>query len=158
MQAKAHEGPSKDRSKSPPATGRGASRKKPTWRRAFDVIERPVSRSLEGAIQTSHFAGILSLGLTVDRLALGKLEEYSGWLLHRINIPAASDIKSMLRLLNRIDGRLEHTAAILQKLEDEAADVQLANLNGRSPTGRAPGLAESNLKMASKGSHAQHPE
>ena len=71
---------------------------KPAWRRAFDAVERPLARRLEGAVQTSHFAEALALGLAVDRTASTAAAHLSSWLLHRVNLPAASDIKTLLTL------------------------------------------------------------
>jgi hypothetical protein len=90
---------------------------KPTWRRAFDAVERPLARRLEGAVQTSHFADALALGLAVDRTASAAAAHLSSWVLHRVNLPAASDIKTLLTLLHRLEGRLEHTAASVERLE-----------------------------------------
>jgi hypothetical protein len=97
--------------------GRGS---KPTWRRAFDAVERPLARRLEGAVQTSHFADALALGLAVDRRASTAAAHLSSWVLHRVNLPAASDIKTLLTLLHRLEGQLEHTAASVERLEIQA--------------------------------------
>ena len=65
---------------------------KPLWRRAFDAVERPTAGRLERAVQTEVFADALArfVGL---RSAVGRrAERASRRALHRLNLPAASDV------------------------------------------------------------------
>jgi hypothetical protein len=116
--------------------GRDRGRKS-RWRRTFDAVERPIARRLEGAVQSSHFADALALGLAVDRTASKTAANLSSWVLHRVNLPAASDIKALLTLLHRLEGQMEHTAASVERLELQATVEPSGGPSPPSKLGRA---------------------
>ena len=65
---------------------------KPWWRRAYDVVERPIGVRLEAAVQTEMFADAAGL-LVRTQAQVGRLvERTTRHALHRVNLPAASDV------------------------------------------------------------------
>jgi hypothetical protein len=90
---------------------------RPLWRRAFDGVERPVAGRLEQAVQTERFADLAGLALRT-RAELDRLvERTSRRALHRVNMPAASDVvrlreqvASLERSVRRLDDAVRRPA------------------------------------------------
>jgi hypothetical protein len=85
---------------------------KPLWRRTFDAVERPAGQRLERAVQTEQFADAVGAVLRL-RAGLGhRVERASRRALHRVNLPAASDVAGLREQLAGLD-------RAVRRLEDE---------------------------------------
>jgi hypothetical protein len=100
----------------------------PAWRRAFDTIERPAARNLEALIQTQQFAEALALAVAVRGHVASRLERMSRRALHRLNLPAASDIKRLLTEIHELDRRwAQDVAVILERVEKSTFEARHAS-------------------------------
>jgi chromosome segregation ATPase len=79
---------------------------KPTWRKAFDAVERPVGSKLEQVVQTDEFAALLSFTTQAQAEAKRQLERLTRRALHAVNMPAGSDIKRLHDQIAGLDRRL----------------------------------------------------
>jgi hypothetical protein len=84
---------------------------RPTWRQAFDALERRAAGPLENAVATGAFADVLTLAVKVRGRVRTEMERQSRRVLHACNLPAASDIAR----LNRRIGALERHIVELDK-------------------------------------------
>ena len=86
---------------------------KPLWRRTYDAVERPVGSRLEVAVQTEQFADVAGL-LVRTRAELGRrVERTTRRALHRVNLPAASDVARLREQVTALDRSV-------RRLEDDA--------------------------------------
>jgi hypothetical protein len=76
---------------------------KPLWRRAYDAVERPLGSRLEVAVQTEQFADVAAL-LVRSRAEVGRVvERTTRRALHRVNLPAASDVARLREQVLALD-------------------------------------------------------
>ena len=84
---------------------------KPLWRSAFDAVERPVGNRLEQLVQTGTFADVAGLVIRT-RAELGRrVERASRHALHRVNLPAASDVAELRRQVASLERSLRERDA-----------------------------------------------
>jgi hypothetical protein len=90
---------------------------KPTWRRAFDRVERPVGAALEDVARSPRF--VQALGLTTRARAgvRGELERQTRRLWHAANLPAGSDVAHLRRPLAALDHELRQVRHALEEAE-----------------------------------------
>lgn len=108
---------------------------KPTWRKVFDAVEKPVGRRLEAVVQTDEFAGVLSFTAQAQAEAKRRLERLTRRALHAANMPAGSDMKRLHDQIAGLDRRLRS-----MQDELEAARLQNARLEADrrgKPSGKA---------------------
>lgn len=75
----------------------------PTWRRAFDRVERVLGEPLEGAVASPQFVDVMAIGIKVRRGATGAVSGVvrgvAGVVLRTVNIPTREDVQRMNRNL-----------------------------------------------------------
>jgi hypothetical protein len=75
----------------------------PTWRRAFDKIERLLGEPLEGAVASQQFVDVMAVGMKARRTATGAVSGVvrgvAGVVLRTVNIPTRDDVQRMNRNL-----------------------------------------------------------
>jgi hypothetical protein len=102
----------------------------PVWRQGFDAVEHELSPRLEAVVRSEEFAVAVGLAARVQRTIEGELSRTTRRILHRLNLPAGSDVT---RILNEI-GQLRLQIRDLQADLDEAR----AELARRAAADAAP--------------------
>ena len=93
----------------------------PVWRQQFDAVERQVSPRLEGLVRSEGFAVAVGLAARVQRTVEDQLSRTSKRVLHRLNLPAGSDVTRLLKEIGQL--RLQVRALQSQLDELRPADV-----------------------------------
>ena len=88
----------------------------PTWRQGFDALEKQLSPRLEALVQSEQFAVAVGLLARVQRAVEGEMARATRRVLHRLNLPAGTDVS---RILNEI-GQLRVQVRELSSELDEA--------------------------------------
>jgi hypothetical protein len=113
------------------------SSSQPTWRRVFDRVERTVGKPLEDAVGSSRYVDVMLTGMKVQRAiggAVGRaVERRIGGLLHAINLPTRTDVRSLSRQLTVLTGEVRMLAATAAEIRD---------LSDREEPAEQPGDAE----------------
>jgi len=102
----------------------------PSWRQGFDALEKQLSPRLESVVQSEQFAVAVGLAARVQRAVEGEMARTTRRVLHRLNLPAGTDVS---RILNEI-GQLRVQVRELSTELDEAR----AELASRPPAAVAP--------------------
>jgi hypothetical protein len=102
----------------------------PSWRQGFDALEEQLSPRLESVVQSEQFAVAVGLAARVQRAVEGEMARTTRRVLHRLNLPAGTDVS---RILNEI-GQLRVQVRELSTELDEAR----AELASRPPAAVAP--------------------
>jgi len=90
----------------------------PTWRRAFDTVERGVGIPLEGLVRSDRFFDAITL-VTRSRSEVNRqLERVSRRALHLLNIPTATDVRRLSDQVARMDRRVIAMRKDLSEDED----------------------------------------
>ena len=97
----------------------------PSWRQGFDALEQQLSPRLEALVQSEQFAVAVGLAARVQRAVEGEMARATRRVLHRLNLPAGTDVS---RILNEL-GQLRVQVRELSSELDEAR----AELAGRPP-------------------------
>src|SRR5215212_10122094 len=90
---------------------------KPTWRRAFDRVERPVGAALEDVARSPRFAQALGLTTRARAGVQHELERQTRRLWHAANLPAGSDVARLRRQLAALDRELRGLRRALEQAE-----------------------------------------
>ena len=88
----------------------------PAWRQGFDAVERQRRPALESVVQSEQFAVAVGLAARVQRAVEGEMARTTRRVLHRLNLPAGTDVS---RILNEI-GQLRVQVRELSTELDEA--------------------------------------
>jgi hypothetical protein len=108
---------------------------RPAWRQSFDAVERELSPRLEAMVRSEQFAVAVGLAARVQRGMEHELARTTRRVLHRLNLPAGTDVT---RILNEI-GQLRIQVRDLQAELDEArAELAVRPVEGGDG---APGAA-----------------
>lgn len=91
----------------------------PAWRQAYDRLEREVAPRLEELLRSEQFAVAVGLVSRVQRSMEAEAGKSTRRVLHRLNLPAGSDV---VRILNEI-GQLRRQ---VHELQIELVDTQRA--------------------------------
>jgi hypothetical protein len=106
----------------------------PVWRQGFDAVEHELSPRLEAVVRSEEFAVAVGLAARVQRTIEGELSRATRRILHRLNLPAGSDV---LRLQIRdLQADLDEARAELaRRAAAEAAPPPRRPAAGRKATG-----------------------
>jgi len=82
----------------------------PTWRRAFDRVERTVGGPLEDAVASRRYVDVVVVGLKVQ-LALNRkvrrtIDRGFGAVLHLANVPTRADVRRVSKQLTVLTGEV----------------------------------------------------
>src|SRR5215204_5150236 len=92
----------------------------PSWRQGFDAVERQISPRLEAVVQSEPFAIAVGLAARVQRAVEGGLARSTRRVLHRLNLPAGTDVS---RILNEIGQLRVQVRALTDELEEARAQL-----------------------------------
>lgn len=113
----------------------------PTWRQGFDALEQQLSPRLEALLRSEQFAVAVGLAARVQRTVEGELSKTTRRVLHRLNLPAGSDVS---RILNEIGQLRVQVRALSAELDDARAELasrppaDVAPIRRSAATKRAP--------------------
>lgn len=66
-------------------------------KQVFDAVDRTVTPQLEAITRSRGFADLLSVAVRVRHDVVRRARRASGWALHTVNLPTASDISRLRR-------------------------------------------------------------
>jgi hypothetical protein len=84
---------------------------KPSWRKAFDVVERRVAGPVESGVRTDAFNDAMAVVYRTRREFQRGIEWQLRRVLHLANLPAATDVK---RVSEQV-AALHHDLRVLQR-------------------------------------------
>ena len=88
---------------------------KPLWRRGVEAVDRVAAPVLEGAVKHDAFSlGLSVLGRT-RRAVHRRTERMSRRLLHRLNLPTATDVNRLLVQIAAVENRQRIMSAQLEE-------------------------------------------
>src|SRR5829696_530757 len=92
----------------------------PSWRQGFDALEKQLSPRLESLLQSEQFAVAVGLATRVQRAVEGEMARTTRRVLHRLNLPAGTDVS---RILNEIGQLRVQVRALTDELEEARAQL-----------------------------------
>ncbi len=92
----------------------------PSWRQGFDAVEKQLSPRLEGLVQSEQFAVAVGLAARAQRAVEGELARTTRRVLHRLNLPAGTDVS---RILNEIGQLRVQVRELSAELDDARAQL-----------------------------------
>ena len=98
----------------------------PTWRQGFDAVERQVSPRLESLVQSEQFAIAVGLAARVQRMFEGEMSRNTRRVLHRLNLPAGTDVTRILNELGQLRMQVRELSAELDDARAELAERDAA--------------------------------
>ena len=108
------------------------SQGQPTWRRAFDRVERKIGKPLEDAVASSRYIDVMLKTMKVQRAVGGavgrQVEKRIGGVLHVLNVPTRGDVRRLSKQLTVLTSEVRTLAATTEELreqterEEEAGD------------------------------------
>jgi hypothetical protein len=101
----------------------------PLWRQAFDAAEKAVAPQLEALLRDERFAIVAGLVANAQRDLERRSEQATRRVLHRMNLPAGSDVT---RLLQEIGALQREVHQLRRQLEAERG----SQADGASSTDR----------------------
>jgi hypothetical protein len=99
----------------------GMADRPPTWRQGFDAVERQVSPRLEALVQSEQFAVAVGLLARVQRAVEGEMARNTRRTLHRLNLPAGTDVARILNELGQLRVQVRELSAELEEARAELA-------------------------------------
>lgn len=92
----------------------------PLWLRAVLRLERAIGEPIESAVRSDTYFDLVSTTTRLRRRVQGTAEGVSRRCLHIMNLPAASDIRSMRQQLARMERRLNQLSKDVSELDESA--------------------------------------
>jgi hypothetical protein len=91
----------------------------PRWRRVFDSSEEFVRVRLDPFVRSEQFADVLTLVAQLQVETRRRTERLSRRLLHRLNLPTASDIRRLQEQLGGVERRIRDLSKVIDDLGAE---------------------------------------
>jgi hypothetical protein len=103
-------------------------------RRAFDTVERALGGPLERLTHSEEFADAVAVVQAVEAGGRALYQRVTADALHRINVPAWSDVARLQRQLARLERRL---ADLSRELERSHAPLEVDGSHEQAPPAHA---------------------
>lgn len=101
---------------------------KPTWRKAFDRVERAVGKPLEDAVGSQRYVDAVVLGfkvqMAVNRKVRQTVDRQIGAALHMVNVPTYRDVRRLSKQLSTLTGEVRTLATQTDEIAAAAAALQ----------------------------------
>jgi hypothetical protein len=101
---------------------------KPTWRAAFDRIERAVGAPLEDAVESRWYLDFVVLWAKGPRAVSRKigegLDDQLGHVLHWLNIPTRDDVNQVSRQLSVLTAELRGLSVPADHIAEYVSELQ----------------------------------
>jgi outer membrane murein-binding lipoprotein Lpp len=94
---------------------------RPTWRQGFDALEKELSPRLEALIQSEQFAVAMGLVARVQRAVEGEMARSTRRVLHRLNLPAGTDVSRILNEIGQLRVQVRELSAELDEARNDLA-------------------------------------
>lgn len=102
----------------------------PQWRQGYDALERQVGPRLEQLVQSEQFAVAIGLLARVQRGIETESGRMTRRILHRLNLPAGSDVT---RILNEIGQLRRQVHELTVELDEARAELAVASAAAPTP-------------------------
>jgi hypothetical protein len=99
----------------------------PSWRQGFDALEQQLSPRLEALVQSEPFAVAVGLMARVQRAVEGEMSRRTRQLLHRVNLPAGTDVSRILNEIGQLRVQVRELSAELDEARAELAATREAD-------------------------------
>jgi hypothetical protein len=109
----------------------------PSWRQGFDALEKQLSPRLESLMQSEQFAVAIGLAARVQRSVEGELARTTRRVLHRLNLPAGTDVSRILNEIGQLRVQVRKLSDELDEAREELATRPPAPVAAITPK-RAP--------------------
>ena len=96
----------------------------PAWRQGFDAVERQVAPRIESVVQSEQFAVAVGLAARVQRAVEGEMARTTRRVLHRLNLPAGTDVSRILNEIGQLRVQVRALTAELEEARAELAEVE----------------------------------
>jgi hypothetical protein len=93
----------------------------PSWRQGFDAVERELSPRIEALVQSEQFAVAVGLAARVQRAVEDQMSRATRRTLHRMNLPAGTDVARILHEIGQLRVQVRELSAELQEARAELA-------------------------------------
>jgi hypothetical protein len=93
----------------------------PSWRQGFDALEKQLSPRLEALVQSEQFAVAVGLASRVQRAVEGEMSRATRRVLHRLNLPAGTDVSRILNEIGQLRVQVRELSAELDEARAELA-------------------------------------
>src|SRR5690242_7648540 len=93
----------------------------PSWRQGFDAVERQLAPRLEALVQSEQFAVAVGLAARAQRAVEGEMARSTRRVLHRLNLPAGTDVARILNELGQLRVQVRELTAELEEARAELA-------------------------------------
>jgi hypothetical protein len=113
----------------------------PPWRQGFDAVERELAPRLEALVRSEQFAVAVGLATRVQRAVESELARNTRRVLHRLNLPAGTDVARILHEIGQL--RVQ-----VRELTDELEEARAALAASSRPV-RAVPAAKKRARRAS---------
>ena len=108
----------------------------PSWRQGFDAVEKQLSPRLEALVQSEQFAIAVGLASRVQRAVEGEMSRSTRRVLHRLNLPAGTDVSRILNEIGQLRVQVRELSAELDEARAELASrpaAPVAPIRKRAP-------------------------
>lgn len=92
---------------------------RPLWRKAFDNVERTATPWLEELFASDDFHNALGIATQARHDLQESTERVTREVLHRLNLPAGSDVTRILGEIGRLHSEIRQLSADVARLRDE---------------------------------------
>jgi len=93
----------------------------PSWRQGFDAVERQLAPRLEALVQSEQFAVAVGLAARAQRVVEGEMARSTRRVLHRLNLPAGTDVARILNEIGQLRVQVRELTAELEEARAELA-------------------------------------
>src|SRR5689334_12112902 len=97
---------------------------RPTWRRAFDGVERRVSPRLSATTSSPDFQVVVQTLRGVTRVVANPLGKVTGWGLHVAGLPTHGDVRQLRRQLGEVQRDMLALRRSLEPGGDDGPDTK----------------------------------
>lgn len=109
----------------------------PSWRQGYDALERQVGPRLEQLMRSESFAVAVGLLARVQRSVEAESGRMTRRVLHRLNLPAGSDVTRILAEIGQLRRQVHELTVELDGARAELAQAQ-AQTEGAPPAATSP--------------------
>lgn len=93
----------------------------PPWRQGFDAVERQLAPRLEALVRSEQFAVVVGLTARVQRAVEEEMARSTRRVLHRLNLPAGTDVARILHEIGQLRVQVRELTAELEEARAELA-------------------------------------
>ncbi len=92
------------------------------WRQSYDAVEREIAPRVDALVRSEGFAVAVGLAARAQRLVQDGASRSSRRLLHRLNLPAGSDVTRILNEIGQLKRQVRELTAQLEEARTAVAE------------------------------------